>query len=390
MSRGSPLLRMTARAFSNQSVTYDFKDLILDPNQKKDPIYQLHHLEQAQMPTKATTNKDELMGYFKNMVVMRRTELEADRLYKGKMIRGFCHLYDGQESIAEGMEAGLTWDDAIITAYRTHCQALGRGDTPYRIIAEMMQKSTGSSGGKGGSMHYYNAKNDFYGGNGIVGAQNPVGAGLAFGLKYQKKPNIAVTMYGDGAANQGQLYEAANMAALWKLPCVFLCENNLYGMGTSNARAAHNTEYFKRGDKIPGFKCDAQNILMVRETMKWTKEFCVKNGPLFIEYMTYRYHGHSMSDPGITYRSRDEIKHVRDYRDPIMLVKHMLVENSWATEKELKAIEKEIRASIEADVAKLMNDPEPTAADLYTHVAASGPQYIRGVTHDLTSHEQQF
>ena len=197
-------------------------------------------------------------------------------------------------------------------------------------------------------------------------------------------------MYGDGAANQGQLFEAANMAALWKLPCVFLCENNLYGMGTSNERAAHNTEYHKRGDKIPGFKCDAQNILMVRETMKWTKQFCIKNGPMFVEYMTYRYHGHSMSDPGITYRTREEIKHVRDYRDPIGLVKHMLLENSWATEKELKEIEKDIRASIEADVEKLLQDPEPTPEDLYSHVAASGPQYIRGVTMDLTSHTQQY
>jgi pyruvate dehydrogenase E1 component alpha subunit len=197
-------------------------------------------------------------------------------------------------------------------------------------------------------------------------------------------------MYGDGAANQGQLYEAANMAALWKLPCVFLCENNLYGMGTSNARAAANTEYFKRGDKIPGFKCDAQNVLMVRETMKWTKQFCIKNGPLFIEYMTYRYHGHSMSDPGVTYRTREEIKHVRDYRDPIMLVKHMLLENNWSTEQELKDIEKDIRVSIEADVEKLLLDPEPSPADLYTHVAVSGPQYIRGVTHDLTQHTQQI
>ena len=161
-------------------------------------------------------------------------------------------------------------------------------------------------------------------------------------------------MYGDGAANQGQLFEASNMASLWKLPCIFLCENNLYGMGTANARAAANTRYYARGDTVPGFKCDAQNVLLVRESMKWAKSWVLENGPLFIEYLTYRYHGHSMSDPGVTYRTREEIKHVREYRDPIGLVKHMLLENSWATEKELKAIEKEIRQSIEADVAKLL------------------------------------
>lgn len=235
-------------------------------------------------------------------------------------------------------------------------------------------------------MHYYNSKNNFYGGNGIVGAQVPVGVGLAFALKYQKKPNVAVAMYGDGASNQGQIFESANIAALWKLPVAFVCENNLYGMGTSNERAASNTKYYERGDVIPGFRCDAQNVLIVRETMKWAKNYMIKNGPLFIEYRTYRYHGHSMSDPGITYRSRDEIKHVRDFRDPIQIVKHMLIENSWSTEAELKDMEKEIRQSIEADVEKLLKDPEPKWEDLYKHVGLT-KHYIRGVTHDLTSHE---
>ena len=193
-------------------------------------------------------------------------------------------------------------------------------------------------------------------------------------------------MFGDGASNQGQVFEAANMAALWKLPCIFLCENNLYGMGTSNARSSANTNYYARGDTIPGFKIDAQNVLIVRETMKWAKSYVIKNGPLYIEYETYRYHGHSMSDPGVTYRTRDEIKHVRDFRDPIMLCKHMLIENNWATEKDLKALEKKIRQEIEADVVKLMDDPEPTFEDMYSNVTLSKP-YIRGVTQDLTQHD---
>ena len=175
-------------------------------------------------------------------------------------------------------------------------------------------------------MHYYSSKNNFYGGNGIVGAQIPVGTGLAFALKYQNKPNFAVAMYGDGAANQGQLFEASNIAGLWKLPMIYICENNTYGMGTSQDRAAHNTNFYTRGDKIPGLKIEAQNVLMVRETIKWAGKFVQEHGPLFLEAFTYRYHGHSMSDPGISYRDKSEVQEVRASRDPLEILKNMIVE----------------------------------------------------------------
>lgn len=237
------------------------------------PKFETHKLEGKALPTKATTNSDELLKYFKDMSMMRRVEIAADLLYKNKEIRGFCHLYDGQESITVGMEAALTYDDCIITAYRDHTTAMGRGYTGYEVLAEMLQKSTGATKGKGGSMHYYHKKNNFYGGNGIVGAQVPVGAGVAFGLKYQGKKNICVNMYGDGAANQGQIYEAANMAGLWKLPCVFTCENNLYGMGTSVERASHNTKFYTRGDSIPGVLALGNHVLAVRELYKFCKNY---------------------------------------------------------------------------------------------------------------------
>jgi pyruvate dehydrogenase E1 component alpha subunit len=236
-------------------------------------------------------------------------------------------------------------------------------------------------------MHYYNSKNNFYGGNGIVGAQLPVGTGLAFALKYKQKPNVAIAMYGDGASNQGQLFEAANMAALWKLPMLYVCENNLYGMGTSIERSSSNTKFYTRGDNIPGFKIEGQNVLAVREAFKFAKNYAVSGkGPLFIELLTYRYHGHSMSDPGITYRTREEINEVRAKRDPIEIVRKLLLENSWATEAELKEIEKKIRADIEADVEKMKNDPEPSPADLYTHIG-HGKHYIRGVEYNLSQLE---
>ena len=201
----------------------------------------------------------------------------------------------------------MTRKDAIITAYRDHPQAYCRGFSTYEIMAEMMGRKTGASKGKGGSMHYYKAESNFYGGNGIVGAQVPVGTGIAFAQKYKGEKTFTIAMYGDGAANQGQIAEAANMAGLWKLPIIYFCENNRYGMGTSQHRSSHNNKYYTRGGNIPGFAFDAQNVLMVREAIKWAGAYVKEHGPLFLEADTYRYHGHSMSDPGVTYRTKEEI-----------------------------------------------------------------------------------
>ena len=338
------------------------------------------------MPSESTTTKEELRGLFEQMTVMRRMEILCDQLYKKREIRGFLHLYDGQEAIAAGCEAAMTREDCLITAYRDHCQALARGDTTYRIFAEMMGKVTGSSMGKGGSMHYYNRKSNFYGGNGIVGAQLPVGTGLAFALKYQQTKNFAVAMYGDGASNQGQFFEAQNIAGLWKLPIIYLCENNTYGMGTSQERSSLNTEFYARGDKIPGFKIEGQNVLMVKEAIKWAGAYAVENGPIFLECSTYRYHGHSMSDPGVTYRTKEEIAGIRQNRDPLEIVKQMLLDQGWAEADELKQFDKDTRKRLEAEINQVRNDPWPTVENLYEHVGVTGGHFIRGVHYDESKH----
>ncbi|KAJ8564653.1 hypothetical protein K7X08_001113 [Anisodus acutangulus] len=324
-------------------------------------------------PSRAVeTSPNELMTFFNDLAEMRRMEIAADSLYKAKLIRGFCHLYDGQEAVAVGMEAAITKKDCIITAYRDHCIFLARGGGLYESFAELMGRKDGCSKGKGGSMHFYKKDSGFYGGHGIVGAQVPLGIGLSFAQKYSKEEHVTFAMYGDGAANQGQLFEALNMAALWDLPAILVCENNHYGMGTAEWRAAKSPAYYKRGDYVPGLKVDGMDALAVKQACKFAKEHVLKNGPIILEMDTYRYHGHSMSDPGSTYRTRDEISGVRQERDPIERIRKLILAHDIATEKELKDIEKEKRKVVDEAIAKAKESPMPDPSELFTNVYVKG------------------
>lgn len=344
-----------------------------------------HNIEPP--PSTGVSTKAEMLKFYREMAYFRRFEIVCDTLYKDRMIRGFCHLYDGQEAILVGMEAVIKKSDSVITSYRDHCHQISRGDTGGRVMAELLGKETGCSRGKGGSMHMYFPQNNFYGGNGIVGAQVPLGAGLAFAHKYNKDGGIAVAAYGDGAANQGQIFEAANMAALWKLPIIFLCENNEYGMGTATHRGSASNKFYTRGDYVPGLWADGMDVIASRTAFEYAVNHCRSGkGPIFLEMSTYRYHGHSMSDPGISYRSRDEVDTVRRERDCIDLVKRRLLENDWVTPAELKSIDKEIRVQVDAEVEFAKKSKELPVEQMFEDIYIEGPpKFVRGVEHPSMS-----
>ncbi|XP_049957409.1 pyruvate dehydrogenase E1 component subunit alpha, mitochondrial-like [Schistocerca serialis cubense] len=331
--------------------------------------FRLHRLDQGPSTSVKLTREDALQ-YFEQMQTIRRLETAAGNLYKEKIIRGFCHLYSGQEAVAVGMRCVMRPQDSVISAYRVHGWTYLMGVPPLGVLAELTGRRSGCARGKGGSMHMY--AHNFYGGNGIVGAQVPLGVGVAFAAQYQGTGGVCFALYGDGAANQGQIFEVYNMAKLWGLPCIFVCENNGYGMGTSAERASANTDYYTRGDVVPGIKVDGMDVLAVREASRFAIEHCSSGkGPLLMEAVTYRYSGHSMSDPGTSYRTREEIQEVRSTRDPISSFKEKILNSELVKPDELKEIETRVKKAVDEATLKAKADHEIGLDELASDVYAS-------------------
>jgi pyruvate dehydrogenase E1 component alpha subunit len=319
---------------------------------------------------KPATGKDELLGYYRDMLLIRRFEERAGQLYGMGLIGGFCHLYIGQEAIAVGVQSIKRQGDQVITGYRDHGHMLACGMDPREVMAELTGRATGSSHGKGGSMHMFSTAADFYGGHGIVGAQVSLGTGLAMANRYRDNGNVSFTYFGDGAANQGQVYESFNMAELWSLPVVYVIENNQYAMGTSIERSSAETRLFKRGAsfRIPGEEVDGMDVLAVREAAGKAAEHARSGkGPYILEMKTYRYRGHSMSDPA-KYRTREEVDEVRKTRDPIEHLQELMVGRGLADDAALKVIDAEVKRIV-ADAAEFARtSPEPDPSALYTDI----------------------
>jgi len=314
--------------------------------------------------------KDEDLLAYREMLLIRRFEEKAGQMYGMGLIGGFCHLYIGQEAVVVGMQMAMEPGDQVITGYRDHGHMLATGMDAKGVMAELTGRRGGYSKGKGGSMHMFSIEKQFFGGHGIVGAQVSLGTGLAFADRYRENGKVSVTYFGDGAANQGQVYESFNMAELWKLPVVYVIENNKYAMGTSVSRASAQQDFSKRGASfnIPGEQVDGMDVQAVRAAGERALAFAREgNGPYILEMQTYRYRGHSMSDPA-KYRSKEEVQKMRTEHDPIEQVRARLLEKHGASEDELKKVDAEIREIVNAAADFATNDPEPDAAELWTDV----------------------
>ncbi len=329
------------------------------------PLAEKHHKEAP-----PELGKEEELRAYRDMLLIRRFEEKAGQLYGMGQIGGFCHLYIGQEAVVVGMQMAIREGDQVITAYRDHGHMLVCGMDPKGVMAELTGRRGGYSKGKGGSMHMFSVEKAFYGGHGIVGAQVPLGTGLAFANKYKGNGHVCLTYFGDGAANQGQVYEAFNMASVWHLPVIYVIENNKYGMGTRVDRVSAVTELSHRGASfnIPGEQVDGMDVRAVKAAgEKAVAHARDGKGPYILEMLTYRYRGHSMSDPA-KYRTKEEVEKMRHERDPIEQLRAHLLETGWANENELKAIDKEIRGIVNEAADFATHDPEPDPAELYTDV----------------------
>ncbi|WP_026014791.1 pyruvate dehydrogenase (acetyl-transferring) E1 component subunit alpha [Chelatococcus sp. GW1] len=324
----------------------------------------------AQKKGAAGFTKDQDLFAYREMLLIRRFEEKAGQMYGMGLIGGFCHLYIGQEAVVVGMQMATKEGDQVITGYRDHGHMLACGMDSKGVMAELTGRRGGYSKGKGGSMHMFSKEKHFYGGHGIVGAQVSLGTGIAFANRYRKNGNVCLTYFGDGAANQGQVYESFNMAELWKLPVVFVIENNRYAMGTSVSRASAQTDFSKRGASfnIPGEQVDGMDVRAVmaagERAIEWARS---GKGPYILEMQTYRYRGHSMSDPA-KYRSKDEVPRMREEHDPIEQVRRRLIDQWKLSEDELKAVDAKVREIVNEAAEFATNDPEPDVSELYTDI----------------------